>query len=307
MPLGIKKYKWYLPLMPAAIEAFDLKEFDLVISSSSALIKGIKTNKNQIHICYCHTPTRYLWGETKEYFMTAPIPAIAKPLMPLVVWFLRRWDLKASARPDFYIANAINIKNKIKKYYGRGADVIYPPVETDRFKIGKTVGDYYLITSRIEPYKKVDLVVEAFNKLGRPLKVVGGGTKKAEIEKIAHDNIEFTGRISDEELAQAYSGCLAYLFPQEEDFGIVPVEAMASGRPVIAYKKGGALETIVEGVTGEFFYPQTVNALVKAVEKFNPKKYEPKKIRAHAMKFSKNVFKTKIREYINKRIKEFKS
>ncbi|MEI6040406.1 MAG: glycosyltransferase [Candidatus Berkelbacteria bacterium] len=299
MPFGIKKYKWFLPFMPLAIEKFDLSEFDLVISSSSALIKGVKTGKNQIHICYCHTPTRYLWGETKDYLKTAPIPAIAKPLMPLVIWFLRKWDLKASKRPDFYIANAENIKNKIKKYYNRDSVVIYPPVETDRFKIGKTIGDYYLITSRIEPYKKVDLVVEAFNQLGLKLKVVGSGTKKDEIQKMAKANIEFTGRISDEELVDAYQNCIAYLFPQEEDFGIVPVEAMSAGRPVIAYKKGGALETVIEGKTGEYFYPQTVEALVKTIQNFDVNKYNPQEIRNHALKFSKEVFKTKLLEYIN--------
>ena len=303
MPLGIKKYKWFLPFMPAAIEAFDLAKFDLIISSSSALIKGVKTNQNQLHICYCHTPTRYLWSDTKEYLKTAPVPGLLKPLMPIVIWFLRRWDLKASKRPDFYIANAQNIKNKIKHYYGLDSTVIYPPVETDRFQIGKKVGDYFLITSRIEPYKKVDMVVEAFNKLGLPLKVVGSGTKKAEIEAMAGPNVEFTGRISDEELAKAYENCLAYIFPQEEDFGIVPVEAMSAGRPVIAYKKGGALETVIEGKTGEFFFPQTVEALIKAVKKFDAKKYSPQLIRNHALKFSKAVFKEQLLEYISSKIK----
>ena len=298
LPFGIKKYKWYLPFMPAAVENFDLREFDLIISSSSALIKGVKTNKNQLHICYCHTPTRYLWSDVKDYLKTAPIPAIARPIMPLVVWLLRKWDLKASRRPDFFIANAENIKNKIKKYYDRDSVVIYPPVETDKFNIGKTLGDYFLITSRIEPYKKVEMVVEAFNNLGLKLKVVGSGTKKDEIMAMAKSNVEFTGRISDEELAAAYEGCLAYIFPQEEDFGIVPVEAMSAGRPVIAYKKGGALETIVPGVTGEFFYPQTVEALSEPIKNFNVNKYNPQKIRDHALKFSKEVFKEKIKEYI---------
>ncbi len=317
LPMGVKKYKWYLPFFPMAVEAFDLSEFDLIISSSSALIKGVKTNKNQLHICYCHTPTRYLWSDTKEYLKTAPVPVLVKPFMPLVIWFLRKWDLKASKRPDFYIANAENIKNKIKQYYNLDSTVIYPPVETDRFmirknlvKIGpsinsgqvKNLGDYYLITSRIEPYKKVDMVVEAFNQLGKKLKVVGSGTKKDEIQAMAKSNIEFTGRISDEELEQAYSGCLAYLFPQEEDFGIVPVEAMSAGRPVIAYKKGGALETIVPGKTGEFFYPQTVEALVEAVKKFQPEKYDAKEIRNHALKFSKAIFKEKLMEYIKERL-----
>lgn len=303
LPFGIKKYKWYLPLMPLAVEKLDLSEFDLIISSSSALIKGIKTRKDQLHICYCHTPTRYLWSDVKDYLKTAPIPGIIKPIMPLAIWFLRKWDLKASRRPDYLIANSINIQAKIKKYYNLDSTVIYPPVETDRFTIGKKVGDYYLITSRIEPYKKVEMVVEAFNQLGLKLKVVGSGTKKVEIEKMAQGNIEFTGRISDKDLVDAYQNCLAYIFPQEEDFGIVPVEAMSAGRPVVAYKKGGALETIVPGKTGEFFYPQTVEALVKAIKKFDVNKYNPTEIRHHSLKFSKEVFKEQILEYIKSRIK----
>ncbi len=302
LPFGIKKYKWYLPLMPMAVESFDLSEFDLIISSSSALIKGIETTKNQIHICYCHTPTRYLWSDVKDYLKTAPIPLVARPIMPLVISMLRKWDLKASKRPDFYIANAENIKQKIKKYYNRDSVVIYPPVDTDRFKISQNIQDYFLITSRIEPYKKVDLVVEAFNKLGLKLKVVGSGTKKAEIAKMAGPNIEFTGRLSDEDLAKAYESCIAYLFPQEEDFGIVPVEAMSAGRPVIAYKKGGSLETVIEGKTGEFFYPQTVEALVSVVKNFDAQKYNSQFIRNHALKFSKHVFKAKILEYIKDKI-----
>jgi len=299
MPFGIKKYKWYLGLMPLAVESFDLSEFDLIISSSSALIKGVKTNKNQLHICYCHTPTRYLWSDRETYLQTAPIPAIIKPLMPLVTYFLRKWDLKASKRPDFYIANAQNIRSKIKQYYNRDSDVIYPPVETDRFKIASKIDDYFLFLARLEPYKKADLVIEAFNKLGEKLKIVGSGTKKEELQKLAGPNIEFTGRVSDEMLAKYFSESKAFLFPQEEDFGIVALEAMAAGRPVIAYKKGGALESVVEGVTGEFFYPQTTEALEKVIKEFDVKKYDSQKIRQHALKFDKKVFKEKIMEYIN--------
>jgi len=303
MPFGIKKYKWYLPFFPKAIEAFDFSEFDLIISSSSALIKGIKTEKRQTHICYCHTPTRYLWSDVKDYLKTAPIPAIVRPIMPLVVKALRKWDLVASRRPDFYIANSHNIQNKIKKYYGRESIVIYPPVETDKFKIATELGDYYLITGRVEPYKKVDLVVEAFNRSGRKLKVIGSGTRKEELARTAKPNVEFMGRVSDEELSAAYSKCLAFIFPPEEDFGIVPVEAMAAGRPVVAFKKGGALETVVAGVTGEFFFPQTPLALNQTLKKFKPKKYDSQKIREHAKKFDKEVFKTQLIEYIESKLK----
>jgi glycosyltransferase involved in cell wall biosynthesis len=302
LPFGIKKYKWYITLMPAAVEAFDLSEFDLVISSSSALIKGVKTRKNQIHICYCHTPTRYLWSDTKEYLKTAPIPFFIKPLMPLVISALKKWDLKASKRPDFYIANAENIKNKINQYYNIDSTVIYPPVETDKFEISPKIDDYFLLLARLEPYKKADLVIDAYNQMSdKKLVIVGSGTKKTEWEKTAGQNITFVGRVTDEDLNKYYSQCLAFIHPQEEDFGITVLEAMASGRPVIAYKKGGALETIIEGKTGEFFYPQTVGALVNRIKNFNPEKYDSQVIRAHALKFSKEVFKEKILEYIKEK------
>jgi len=304
LPFGVKKYKWYLPFMPWAIESLNLKEFDLIISSSSALIKGIKTHKQQTHICYCHTPTRYLWSDTKDYLKTAPIPFFIKPIMPLVTYFLRQWDLKASGRPDFLIANARNIQAKIKKYYGRDSDVIYPPINCDQFKISSKIGDYFLLLARLEPYKKADLVIDAFNGMpDKKLIIVGSGTKKAEWEKSAQPNITFTGRVSDELLNKYYSECLAFIHPQEEDFGITALEAQSSGRPVIAYKKGGALETIIEKNTGEFFFPQTVSALQKVVKTFNSQKYDSQKIRAHALLFDKSIFKDKLIEYIINKLK----
>lgn len=302
LPLGTKKYKWYLPLMPWAIESFNLKDFDLVISDASALIKGVKTDFDQIHICYCHTPTRYLWGETGEYLKTAPIPKFVRPLMPLVIWFLRRWDLKASKRPDFYIANARNIQKKIKKYYNRNSVLIYPPVETDNFKIGKSVSDYFLVAGRIEPYKKVDLVVKAFASLDKKLIVAGSGSQLNGLKLTSSQNVKFLGRVSDQELIKLYQNCLAYIFPQDEDFGIMPVEAMACGRPVIAYKKGGSLETVKEGQTGEFFYPQDTASLVKTLKKFDANKYNSQKIRKHALLFDKRIFKEHLLEYIKSRL-----
>lgn len=304
LPFGAKYYKWYLALMPLAIESFNLKDFDLIISDASGLIKGIKTRPEQLHICYCHTPTRYLWGETEEYLKTAPIPKIIKPLMPLVIWLLRRWDLRASKRPDFYLANSQNIKNKIRKYYGRDAEVIYPPIEVNKFRISAKLEDYFFMVTRLEPYKKADLVIETFNKLPRlKLKIAGSGTKAPELQKMAGSNITFTGRISDKELAELYARARAFIFPQEEDFGLTAVEAQAAGRPVIAYGRGGALESVIEGRTGEFFFPQTVTALTKILAKFRSGKYNPKEIRAHASKFDHSLFKKKIREYIESKIK----
>lgn len=298
MPWGIKNYKWYLPLMPLAIESFNLKDYDLIISSCSALVKGFKTNRNQIHICYCHTPARFLWIDSENYIQNAPIPWFIRPLMPIDLYFLRRWDAKASQRPDFYIANSKNTQDRIKIYYHKDSEVIYPPIDANKYHIAKEIGNYFIIASRMEPYKKVDLAIKAFNKIKRQLKVVGSGSKKEDLKELAGPTIEFTGRLSDEELADAYAKAQAFIFPPDEDFGLTPLESMASGRPVIAFRKGGALETVVEGVTGEFFYPQTVSALATAVSNFKLQKFNPQKIREHAKKFDKEIFKNKIMLYI---------
>lgn len=309
MPFGIKKYKWYLPLMPRAIERLNLKNYNLIISSSSALIKGVKTNKNQLHICYCHTPPRYLWIETKSYLNTAPIPFFVRPLMPTVLSYLRKWDLKASKRPNFYIANSVNVQNRIKKYYNRDSMPIFPSVDTIKFRPNSQVrparsGNYYLLVSRIEPYKKVDLVIEAFKKLNLPLKVVGAGSRFDEYKSIKAKNIEFVGLVSDEKLVKYYQNSIATIFPQEEDAGIVPLESMATGRPVIAYGKGGALESVIDGKTGVLFQEQTVDGLISALKKFQKITFNAQEIRKQALKFDQTLFKKKILAYINSSIKQ---
>jgi len=303
MPLATKRYKWYLPLMPWAVESFDLKNYSLVISITSALAKGVKTTNRQIHICYCNTPTRWLWTDSASYVRNAPIPFFIRPLMPAILWWLRRWDLKVAKRPDFMIANSKNVQKRIKKYYKRDSTVIYPMVETTKFKPAGNFENYYLLVSRIEPYKKVDLVIKAFKGLKENLKIVGSGTKKEQMQMKATKNVEFLGRKSDEELAQLYAHAKAVIFPQEEDFGIVPIEAMAAGRPVIAYKKGGALETIIPGKTGEFFFPQTIKALRSLIQRFGPEKYNPAIIRKQAQKFDKTLFKRVVLEYIIDKLK----
>lgn len=304
MPFGVKRYKWYLPLMPLAVTSFDLSKFNLIISITSALAKGVKTSNDQVHICYCNTPTRYLWLDYKSYIKTAPIPFFIRPLMPIVLWFLRKWDLKASKRPNYFIANSENVRKRIKKIYGRESIVITPAVDWKKAGISQKVSDYYLLVSRIEPYKKVDLVIAAFNQLPFKLKIIGQGTKKEEIEEKAKENIEFLGRLADKDLNLVYANAKAVIFPQEEDFGLIPIESMAAGRPVIAYKKGGALETIIEGKTGEFFYPQTAKALKEEIMKFNFKKYKPSFIREYAKKFDKSLFKKKILDYTISKLKE---
>ena len=302
LPFGRKHYKWYLTLMPKAVESFNLSGYDVIISNTSALVKGIKTNKNQLHICYCNTPTRYLWTDSEEYVKNAPIPSFIRPFMPKVLEYLKKWDLVASTRPDYFVANSENVQKRIKKYYNRDADVIYPSVDTTKFKSGQK-GDYFLLVSRLEPYKKVELVIEAFENLNEKLKIVGSGTKLKEMKEKSSPNIEFIGRVSDEDLAKLYAGAKAFIFPQDEDFGLTPIEAMASGTPVIAYSKGGALETVVPGKTGEFFVPQTAESLAKVVRNFRADKYRTEDLLSRASKFDNTVFKREILEYIESKLK----
>lgn len=306
LPFGVKKYKWYLPWMPKAVESFDLKEFDLIISITSALVKGVKTNKRQTHICICNTPTRYLWFDSKEYVKAAPIPFFIRPFMPALLKRLRKWDLKAAARPDYIIANSKNVQAKIQKYYHRDSTVIYPTIDTTKYKSGPK-GDYFLLVVRLEPYKKVDLVLDAFKGLNEKLKVVGSGSKLAEFKKMNLQNVEFLGRQSDEELSKLYSGAKAFIFPQDEDFGLTPVEAMAAGTPVIAYGKGGALESVIPNQTGEFFVPQTAESLAKVIRNFRTGEYRTEVLQHQAKKFDNVVFKKEILEYIERRMNKFEA
>jgi len=304
LPFGAKKYRWYLPLMPSAIERFNLNEFDLIISDCSAYSKGVLTKPGTMHISYMHTPTRYLWSDAYKYInsLKGGEKLVSKFLAPVLTQ-LRIWDQIAAKRPNHLIANSNFVAKRIKHYYNRESTVIYPPVEMTKFSIAKKIQDYYLIISRLCPYKKVDLAIKAFNKLRIPLKIIGTGNDKL-LKKIAGPNIEFLGFVSDKEKAKYLSHCKALIFPQEEDFGITSIEAMASGRPVIAYKKGGALETVIDGVTGKFFKNQTVEGLMDAVLKFNLSKINPQKIREHAEKFSKKQFKKDIKDFVQKRLEE---
>lgn len=305
MPKAFKYYSIlsYLPFMPKPIESFDMTGFDVVLSDSSAFAKGVITNKPTSHVCYLHTPTRYLTSDAEEYVNNAPIPLpfIGRPFVRMVLWFMKRWDLKASRRPDYLICNSEYIAERTRKYYHREPDmVLWPPVDTQKFKISNEIGDYWLILARAEPYKRTDLAILAANKLGFKLKVVGGGTKMEMLKKIAGPTVEFLGRVSDEDLADLYSHAIGFIHPPKEDAGMTVLESEASGRPVIAYGEGGALESVIPGVTGEFFAEQTVESLVEVLKNFNVSKYDPAKIRAHAMKFDKEIFKQKIKEVVEK-------
>ncbi|MBL7053978.1 glycosyltransferase [Patescibacteria group bacterium] len=304
LPLAVKKYRWYLPLMPSAIERFDLSNFDLVISDSSAYSKGVITQPQTVHISYIHSPTRYLWSDTYNYLEgLSGGEKLVKKILPIILTNLRKWDFIAAQRPDYLLANSKFIADRIKKYYRREVSaVVYPPVEVDKFKVSKKLEDYYVLVSRFRPYKKVDLAIRAFNKLKIPLKVIGTGNI-AELKKIAGPYIEFLGFVSDQDKADYLSKAKAFIHPQEEDFGITPVESMASGRPVIAYNSGGATETVIQDKTGSFFSEQTWESLAEAVVKFDYKKFDSNIIQQHASGFGDKRFKKQILDFVNLYVK----
>ncbi len=307
LPGGVKYYQWYMPLMPLAVEFFDLTKYDLVLSDASAFAKGVITPTETLHICYCHTPTRYLWDYTHQYINELKYNKYFKKVISLVLSRIRVWDRAAADRVDIFIANSKTVQKRIKKYYRRNSTVIYPPVEVDKFYISEKQDDYFLIGGRLSPYKRVDIVIKAFKKLGLKLKIFGDGVDIKRLREIAGNskNIEFLGRVSDKEKQELYSRCLAFLNPQDEDFGITAVEAMASGRPVIAYRRGGATETVAEGVSGMFFDKQSVEDIVKIIYRFDASNFDPHLIRDHAKKFSLDRFKKEVKHFIQKEYNNF--
>ena len=304
LPGARDDHKIYLALMPNAIESFSFSGFDVVLSDSSSFAKGAIT-KGQLHICYCHTPTRFLWTEPQSYLNSQPYSKVIKVMaLPILSW-IRRWDYKASNRPHYFIANSKNVQDRIKKYYGRESEVIYPPVDAELFTPTGTKQNYFLVASRLEPYKKVELVIEAFKKLNLPLKVVGSGTREKILKEQAGANIEFLGRVTDEELRKLYSEARAYVFPAEEDAGIMLLESQACGTPVIAYKAGGALELLKENETGIYFAEQTAESIIDAVKRFESMSFDPIIIRKFAQQFDKKIFQQKIKEFVELKYKEF--
>ncbi|MFA5754495.1 MAG: glycosyltransferase [Patescibacteria group bacterium] len=313
LPGGVRHYQWYLPFMPLAVEFFDLRAYDLVISDTSSFAKGVITAPDTLHISYCHTPTRYLWSDTHQYINELKYNKWLKKIISLVLNKIRIWDRLAADRVDLFIANSRTVQERIAKYYRRQSTVIYPPVEVDRFEILdrsalKPEEKYFLIGCRLAPYKRVDLAVAAFKELGAPyrLKVFGDGVDLERLKKIAAgaENIEFLGRVSEAEKARLYSQAEAFINPQEEDFGITVIEAMASGRPVIAYRKGGATETVIAGKTGLFFDEPTAESLTGAVKSFRSEDFNPATIKEHAQQFSTANFKQQINDFISQHLKD---
>jgi len=304
---GLKKhFKKYLSLYPLAIESLDVKEYDLIISSSSAFAKGAIKGAHTLHVCYCYTPMRFVW-DYNNYVQNENLNALFRGILPLVIAGLKRWDLKTRRRPDYYVAISTVVRNRIKKIYGLDAEVIFPPVDVKKYEPKKQGENFYLIVSRLNPYKRIELAVEAFNILGLPLRIIGSGPYLTTLQEMARPNITFLGRLDDKEVADYYASCKALIFPGEEDFGIVPLEANAAGRPVIAFHAGGALDTIVEGLNGIFFRKSTVESLIEAVKSLENGRYDfqSARIRAHALCFDKEVFKQRIKKYVADKYAEF--
>ncbi len=309
LPFGKSKYRNYLPLFPKAVESFDFSGYDLIISSSSSVAKGVITTSNQLHICYCHSPVRYAWDLYHQYLKEAKLngAGIKKWYVRHVVHRLRIWDVVSANRVDFFIANSNYIKRRINKIYRRDSEVIFPPVELERFSLEVEKEDYYFTASRLVPYKKIDLIVEAFSSMPeKKLIVAGTGPELKKIEKIAGKNVKLKGFVSDEEMNVLMKKAKAFVFAADEDFGIVPVEAQACGTPVIALGRGGTKETVIDGVTGIHFEQQTTESLLNAIQRFEKMKPLVKyEIRKNAEKYSKPRFLVELKDFIDEKYREF--
>lgn len=332
MPFAASRYRYYLPLFPWAVERFSLEGYDLILSSSHCVAKGVKPPPGALHIAYVYTPMRYIWDLQEAYVGPGQMGPLSRPLLRAMTGYLRRWDLEANERVDHFVAISRHVADRIRRHYGREAEVIYPPVQTSRFQIAGRPDDYFLVAGAFAPYKRIDLAIEAFNRLGRRLVIMGEGQESRRLRRMAGPTIEFVGFCPDDEVVELLGRCRALIFPGEEDFGILPVEAMACGRPVIAYGKGGVTETVVpinsfdfgvssyalreslnpkpetrnpepESPTGIFFYDQTVEALIQAVGLYerSADRFDPEAIRAHALAFDRSRFEKRMTAFVTER------
>jgi len=304
LPFSRKRHRFFPPLMPLAIEEFDFTKYDIVLSDSSSYAKGIITRPETLHICYMHTPMRYAWDDCQKYTQDFGFPSFIKRLVPFFMSPIRLWDKASADRIDRFLTNSQFVAKRIKKYYGHDSLVIHPPVNVDRFFLAEEKEDYFLIVGRLIAYKRHDIAIEAFNRLKLPLKIIGRGPEMERLKRMAGPTIEFLGRVPEEDLPKYYAKCRGFVFPQEEDFGIVAIEAMASGRPLIAYRAGDIVEHLEEGKMGVFFDEQTPEAIVSAVGRFRDEDYDPAYIREKSLPFDKERFKATIKDYVENALAE---
>ena len=305
LPTAKSNHRKFLEFFPKAIESFNLNEFDLVISSSSSVAKGVLTNQNQLHICYCHSPMRYAWNLYHEYLEDKNLTTGLKGwYAKRVLHKLRTWDVISTNRVDHFVANSNYIAQRIKKIYNREATVIYPPVDIQNFPLEENKEDYYVAASRLVSYKKIALIVEAFNKMpNKKLKVIGEGPEMSKIVEIAKSNVEILGRKKQDDMVKILQKARALVFAADEDFGILPVEAQSCGTPVIALNRGGLKETVINNETGVFFQKQETTDIMEAVNKFETLKFDAKIIRRNAERFSKERFEREFKEFVEQKIK----
>lgn len=302
LPFARKHHRAFLPLYPMAIEQFDLREYNLILSSSYAVAKGVLTSSDQLHICYCHSPMRYIWDLTFQYLEAANLQGGLKSFFIRAIFhYIRTWDAVSAMRVNEFVANSQYIARRIKKCYNRDATVIYPPVDVENFSINDKKENYFITISRLVPYKRIDLLVHAFNELKLPLIIIGEGPDKKRLKEIAHKNVHLLGYIPVAEMKEYLSKARAFVFSAEEDFGIVNVEAQACGVPVIAYGRGGALESVIPYQTGVFFYKQNTQHIIAAVNDFLAAEdsFDPYIIRANAQQFPRSRFEAEFKQFVD--------
>ena len=297
---GIKKYyRLYFLLYPFAVSSLDLSSYELILSSSSGYAKGVNSGRDSVHVCYCHTPTRWVWNYD-GYSKRESFGALQRGILPMLIQGLKHWDVDASRQPDHFVANSKVVADRIQAAYGRAAEVIHPPIDVNRFHPSKEQDDYYVVLSRLVPYKRIDLAVQACTRLKRNLLVIGDGPQRKSLEAMAGPTVKFLGRTADRDVEYHVARCRALLFPGEEDFGMAPVEVAAAGRPTIAFRAGGACETIVENQTGVFFDLQTPESLMAAIEQFEKQSWSPDELRRHADNFRIEVFNERFLAFLNR-------
>jgi glycosyltransferase involved in cell wall biosynthesis len=300
VPGVTRKHQLFLPLYPLAFESLHLNDYDLVISNTSAFAHGVHTESGISHICYCLTPARFLW-DYERYVEREQLGRLPRTVLPSVIGRLRSWDHAAAQRVTQYVAISRLVAERIRTCYGRDSAIIYPPLDAHAFSPADSHDDYYLIVSRLIPYKRIDLAVQACTELGMPLRIIGDGRDRPRLERMAGPTVQFLGRLPDADLKQQLSHCRAFIFPGEEDFGLAPLEAMASGRPVIAYAGGGALETVADNVTGTFFYEPNVQSLSTVLSAFDASSFDPAAIRRHSERFDRSVFAQDLRSVVQQK------